>query len=103
MRDVLLTAIAPVIWGTTYFVATEFLPSNRPLTTAALRALPVGLLLLIVFRLAVYRRVSVAGRRGGGRRRDSAVGRGFFSVFSARRKFNLLKISAAALVSGACL
>lgn len=50
MRDVLLTAIAPVTWGTTYFVATEFLPPNRPLTTAALRALPIGLLLLIVFR-----------------------------------------------------
>lgn len=50
MRDVLLTAIAPVVWGTTYIVTTEFLPARRPLTTAALRALPVGLLLLVVFR-----------------------------------------------------
>lgn len=50
MRDVLLTAIAPVAWGTTYVVTTEFLPTHRPLTTAALRALPIGLLLLVVFR-----------------------------------------------------
>ncbi len=50
MRDVLLTAFVPIIWGTTYFVTTEFLPANRPLTTAALRALPVGLILLAIFR-----------------------------------------------------
>lgn len=50
MRDVLLTAIVPIVWGTTFFVTTEFLPANRPFTTASLRALPVGLILLIVFR-----------------------------------------------------
>ncbi|MFD6493460.1 EamA family transporter [Streptomyces sp. NPDC060188] len=41
-----LTALAPVSWGSTYAVTTEFLPADRPLFTAALRALPAGLLLL---------------------------------------------------------
>ncbi|MDO5609310.1 MAG: EamA family transporter [Pseudomonadota bacterium] len=46
-RDVLLTALAPIIWGTTYIVTTEFLPPGKPLTAALLRLLPAGLLLLI--------------------------------------------------------
>lgn len=50
MRDILLTAIAPITWATTYIVTTEFLPANRPFTTAALRALPIGLILLAIFR-----------------------------------------------------
>ncbi|MEG8277491.1 EamA family transporter [Streptomyces sp. AHA2] len=41
-----LTALAPVSWGTTYAVTTEFLPADRPLFTALVRALPAGLLLL---------------------------------------------------------
>ncbi|MEO1522045.1 MAG: EamA family transporter [Cyanobacteria bacterium J06633_2] len=45
-----LTAIAPASWGTTYAVATELLPSGHPLLVSALRALPVGLLLISVFR-----------------------------------------------------
>lgn len=48
--DLLLTAIAPVIWGSTYLVTTEFLPADYPLTVAMLRALPVGLLLLLIVR-----------------------------------------------------
>ena len=48
--DVLLTALAPMAWGTTYIVATEFLPAGHPLLVASLRALPVGLLLTIAFR-----------------------------------------------------
>ncbi|CAI2931745.1 protein of unknown function [Aminobacter niigataensis] len=44
--DLLLTAIAPAIWGSTYIVTTEFLPAGYPLTVAMLRALPAGLLLL---------------------------------------------------------
>lgn len=48
--DLLLTALAPVVWGTTYIVTTQMLPPDRPLTVAALRAAPVGLLLLIVLR-----------------------------------------------------
>lgn len=44
--DIGLTAIAPLVWGSTYFVTTEFLPAGYPVTMAALRALPAGLLLL---------------------------------------------------------
>ena len=46
LSDVLLTALAPMAWGTTYVVATEFLPPNHPLLVAALRSLPIGLLLI---------------------------------------------------------
>ncbi|MEU7061269.1 EamA family transporter [Streptomyces sp. NPDC046197] len=50
MRWVALTAVAPVAWGTNYFVTHEFLPSDRPLYGAALRALPAGLVLLALCR-----------------------------------------------------
>ncbi|MEW1658921.1 EamA family transporter [Streptomyces sp. NPDC093707] len=50
MRWVALTAIAPVAWGTNYFVTHEFLPADRPLYGAALRALPAGLVLLALRR-----------------------------------------------------
>ena len=43
---ILTTALAPLIWGSTYLVTTEFLPPNRPLTAALIRVLPAGLLLL---------------------------------------------------------
>ncbi|MCR9213084.1 MAG: DMT family transporter [Proteobacteria bacterium] len=46
----LLTALAPAIWGSTYLVTTEFLPADMPLTSAAIRALPAGLLLLLIAR-----------------------------------------------------
>jgi probable blue pigment (indigoidine) exporter len=48
--DVLITAIAPAIWGSTYIVTTELLPQGYPLTVAMLRALPAGLLLLAYVR-----------------------------------------------------
>jgi probable blue pigment (indigoidine) exporter len=48
--DLLLTAIAPAIWGSTYIVTTEFLPNFSPVTVAMLRALPAGLLLLLIVR-----------------------------------------------------
>lgn len=48
--DLLLTAIAPAIWGSTYIVTTEFLPGFPPMTVALLRALPAGLLLLLIVR-----------------------------------------------------
>lgn len=48
--DILLTAIAPAIWGSTYLVTTEFLPDGYPITVAMLRALPAGLLLLLMVR-----------------------------------------------------
>ncbi|AUH51759.1 EamA family transporter [Chromobacterium sp. ATCC 53434] len=45
-RDVLLTALTPVIWGSTYIVTTQLLPPDRPFTAALLRVLPAGLLLV---------------------------------------------------------
>lgn len=48
--NLLLTAIAPAIWGSTYIVTTEFLPNYSPMTVAMLRALPAGLLLLLMTR-----------------------------------------------------
>jgi probable blue pigment (indigoidine) exporter len=50
MRDLLLTALAPLAWGTTFLLTTHFLPPNRPLLVATMRALPVGLVLLLYFR-----------------------------------------------------
>ncbi|MGW7308565.1 EamA family transporter [Streptomyces sp. NPDC054835] len=47
---VALTALAPISWGSTYFVTTEFLPPDRPLLTGLLRALPAGLVLLALTR-----------------------------------------------------
>ncbi|WP_406860937.1 EamA family transporter [Streptomyces sp. HUAS MG47] len=47
---VALTALAPVSWGSTYYVTTEFLPPDRPLFTGLMRALPAGLLLLALTR-----------------------------------------------------
>lgn len=48
--DILLTAIAPVIWGSTYIVTTELLPQGYPIHVAMLRALPAGLFLLLLVR-----------------------------------------------------
>lgn len=47
---VAVTAIAPVAWGSNYYVTHEFLPAGYPLYGALLRALPAGLLLLAVCR-----------------------------------------------------
>ncbi|MGA4841881.1 EamA family transporter [Streptomyces sp. G45] len=46
----LLTAYAPVVWGSTYAITTEFLPPDRPLFTGFMRAFPAGLLLLLLAR-----------------------------------------------------
>lgn len=48
--DVFITALAPVIWGSTYIVTTEVLPPDRPFTAALLRTLPAGVLLTLVSR-----------------------------------------------------
>lgn len=50
LTDTALTALAPAIWGSTYIVTTQLLPPGLPLTVAALRALPAGLLLLLIVR-----------------------------------------------------
>jgi probable blue pigment (indigoidine) exporter len=46
----LLTAVAPVAWGSTYIVTEQFLPPDRPMFAAVMRALPAGLVLLAVRR-----------------------------------------------------
>src|SRR4051794_2612416 len=49
-RDLALTAVAPMSWGTTYVVTTSLLPPDRPMLAATLRALPAGLALLAFTR-----------------------------------------------------
>jgi probable blue pigment (indigoidine) exporter len=49
-RFVFLTMVAPAAWGTTYIVTEQFLPPDRPLFAATVRALPVGLVLLALRR-----------------------------------------------------
>lgn len=46
----LTTALAPIIWGSTYIVTSEFLPPNSPLMAALIRALPAGILLIMITR-----------------------------------------------------
>ncbi|WP_225825945.1 EamA family transporter [Streptomyces naphthomycinicus] len=48
---VLLTALAPAVWGTPYVVTTELLPAGRPLFAGLMRALPAGLLGLAITRV----------------------------------------------------
>ncbi len=48
--DILLTALAPAIWGSTYITTTQLLPAGYPMTVSLLRALPAGLLLLLLVR-----------------------------------------------------
>jgi len=46
----LVTAVAPVAWGSNYYVTRQFLPPESPLWGSALRALPAGVLLLLLAR-----------------------------------------------------
>ncbi|WP_037906870.1 EamA family transporter [Actinacidiphila yeochonensis] len=46
-----LTALAPLAWGSTYAVTTQWLPPDRPLFAALARALPAGLLLAAMTRV----------------------------------------------------
>lgn len=48
--DLFLTALAPAIWGSSYIVTTSLLPGQSPLLVALLRALPAGLILLLIVR-----------------------------------------------------
>lgn len=49
-QDIALTALAPIIWGSTYIATSELLPPNRPFTAALIRVLPAGLLLVLALR-----------------------------------------------------
>jgi len=46
----LIAAIGPIAFGSTYWVTREFLPADSPLWGSAIRALPAGLVLLLVVR-----------------------------------------------------
>ncbi|WP_027257476.1 MULTISPECIES: EamA family transporter [Leisingera] len=50
IQTLLLTALAPAVWGSSYIVTTTLLPGHSPLVVALLRALPAGLLLLLLVR-----------------------------------------------------
>lgn len=49
-RTIAVTSVAPVAWGSTYWVTEHLLPPDRPLFAAVVRALPAGLALLAVRR-----------------------------------------------------
>lgn len=49
--DVALTALAPIIWGSTYIVTTELLPKDLPLLASMIRALGAGLILLLFCKI----------------------------------------------------
>lgn len=46
LATLLLTAVAPAAWGSTYIVTEKLLPPDRPMFAALVRALPIGLALL---------------------------------------------------------
>lgn len=45
-----LTALVPMVWGTTYIVTTHLLPPGHPLFAALMRCLPGGVLALLITR-----------------------------------------------------
>ncbi|WP_345799815.1 EamA family transporter [Microbacterium sp. AZCO] len=50
LRWLIVTAIAPIAWGSTYVVTRHLLPADAPLWGGVLRALPAGLLVLLLAR-----------------------------------------------------
>ncbi|MGO4785187.1 EamA family transporter [Cryobacterium sp. W22_MBD10_FK3] len=50
LQTTLLTAVAPAMWGTTYIVTTEMLPAGHPLFASLMRALPAGLIAILLVR-----------------------------------------------------
>ena len=73
--DVLTTALAPAIWGSTYIVTTELLPPDGPFTAALLRTLPAGMLLVLFIRRLPKQ------REWGRLAMLSALNIGFFQAF----------------------
>jgi probable blue pigment (indigoidine) exporter len=47
-RILFATILAPILWGSTYVVFTQTLPVEHPLLVGALRALPAGILLMLL-------------------------------------------------------
>lgn len=50
VRMTALTALAPMVWGTTYIVTTHLLPPGHPLFAALMRSLPAGAIALLISR-----------------------------------------------------
>lgn len=50
LRWLAVTAIAPIAWGSTYVVTRHLLPPDAPLWGSVLRALPAGLIVLLLAR-----------------------------------------------------
>ncbi|EMX0223901.1 EamA family transporter [Vibrio fluvialis] len=50
IKTIALTAIAPIVWGSTYLVTTEALPPESPLIASTIRSLPAGVLLVLISR-----------------------------------------------------
>lgn len=50
LRWPLIAAVGPIAFGSTYFVTHEYLPLESPLWGSAIRALPAGIVLLLVVR-----------------------------------------------------
>ncbi|MEX0757390.1 MAG: DMT family transporter [Acidimicrobiia bacterium] len=90
MKTYLGTLLAPISWGTTYVTITEFLPDDRPLTVAALRVLPAGLLL-----------VGIGLARSGWRPRGHEwVRHGLIALFNFGLFFPLLVVATYRLPGG---
>ena len=49
--NIAITALAPVIWGSTYIVTTQTLPVGIPLIASVIRALLAGIILLLICRV----------------------------------------------------
>lgn len=60
-----VTALAPMVWGTTYFVTTEMLPAGHPLFAGLVRALPAGLVAIAIGALLGKVSRPVTGADGG--------------------------------------
>ncbi|MGJ0204877.1 DMT family transporter [Leucobacter sp. gxy201] len=45
-----ITAIVPMVWGTTYIATTHLLPEGHPLFAAMMRSLPAGAIALLIAR-----------------------------------------------------
>lgn len=50
LKNVLITMLAPILWGSTYIITTALIPIDRPIFVAFMRGFPIGLLLLLYFR-----------------------------------------------------
>ncbi|KHD36578.1 ABC transporter permease [Clostridium acetobutylicum] len=49
-KDILLTMLAPILWGSTYIITSMLIPINKPIFVALMRGLPIGLILLLYYR-----------------------------------------------------